>query len=139
MRPIDADERKQQLENPYTEYPIMIQLRKVLKDFIDDAPTIDLVRHGEWKSKMLDKFRKYEVVCSECGAKYIGNYDAYDEPYDFNYCPNCGAQMDGARKIGHWVDHVKDFWCSECGCRILPEQVCSFSVCPKCNSIMSRE
>ena len=52
------------------------------------------VKHGEWKHKMLDNFRKYEVVCSECGARYVGNYDAYDEPYDFKYCPNCGTEME---------------------------------------------
>lgn len=51
-------------------------------------------KHGKWESKALDNFRKYEVVCSECGARYVGNYDAYDEPYDFNYCPNCGARME---------------------------------------------
>ena len=51
-------------------------------------------KKGEWISKNLDNFRKYEVVCSECGARYVGNYDAYDEPSDFNYCPNCGARME---------------------------------------------
>ena len=50
-------------------------------------------RTGRWIDKMLDHFRKYEVVCSECGARYIGNYDSYDEPYEFNYCTNCGADM----------------------------------------------
>lgn len=48
---------------------------------------------GEWLHKDLDNFRKYEVICSVCGARFIGNYDAYDEPYDFNFCPNCGADM----------------------------------------------
>ena len=62
---------------------------------IASIPAADVreVKRGKWKDKRLDKFRKYEVVCSECGAKYIGNYDAYDEPYDFNFCPNCGADM----------------------------------------------
>ena len=50
-------------------------------------------KKGRWKEKMLDHFRKYEAVCSECGARYIGNYDSYDEPDEFNYCPNCGARM----------------------------------------------
>jgi rubrerythrin len=66
---------------------------------IKRIPAADVVevRHGRWVDKMLDKFRKYEVVCSECGARYIGNYDAYDEPSEFNYCPNCGTQMDGGQ------------------------------------------
>ena len=60
---------------------------------LEEVPTIDPVKHGKWIGKALDNFRKYEVVCSECGARYVGNYDAYDEPDDFNYCPNCGARM----------------------------------------------
>ncbi len=50
---------------------------------------------GEWIFKGLDEFRKYKVTCPFCKAEYVGNYDAYDEPEDFNYCPNCGAKMKG--------------------------------------------
>lgn len=66
-----------------------------LPRLIDNAPTADVRENvrGEWLSKNLDNFRKYEVICSVCGARFIGNYDAYDEPYDFNFCPNCGADM----------------------------------------------
>ena len=62
-----------------------------VRDGIKALPSAQ--RTGRWIDKMLDHFRKYEVVCSECGARYIGNYDSYDEPYEFNYCPNCGADM----------------------------------------------
>lgn len=47
-------------------------------------------KEGEWIYEDLDNFRKYKVTCPHCGAWYIGNYDAYDEPSDFNYCPHCG-------------------------------------------------
>ena len=50
---------------------------------------------GEWIFKGLDEFRKYKVACPFCEAEYIGNYDAYDEPEDFNFCPNCGVKMKG--------------------------------------------
>lgn len=50
---------------------------------------------GEWEYKQLDNFRKYQVTCPFCKAEYIGNYDAYDVPEDFNFCPNCGAKMKG--------------------------------------------
>ena len=53
------------------------------------------VRHGRWIEKKLDNFRKWELRCSQCDWVGISNYDAYDEPFDFNYCPNCGAKMDG--------------------------------------------
>ena len=60
-------------------------------------PTVEAVEvvHGRWIERPLDNFRKYEVKCSECGFVGIGNYDQYLEPYDFNYCPICGAKMDG--------------------------------------------
>ena len=48
-RYIDADAMKKQVESPYTEYPIMIQIRKTLKDFIEDAPSIDIVRCQDCK------------------------------------------------------------------------------------------
>ena len=52
-------------------------------------------KSGRWIDKKLDDFRKWELRCSECDWVGISNYDAYDEPYDFNYCPNCGAKMEG--------------------------------------------
>ena len=64
---------------------------------VDAEPAADVaeVRHGRWIDKMLDKFRKYECVCSECGARFVGDYDQYCEPFEFDYCPRCGAKMDG--------------------------------------------
>lgn len=63
---------------------------------INIAPTIDAVPvvHGRWKIKLLDDYQKYSVICSICGWVGIENYDSYDVPSDFNYCPNCGAKMD---------------------------------------------
>lgn len=70
---------------------------KSSKSFVETAETADVqeVRHGHWITKDLDNFRKIECKCSECGYIGISNYDSYDDPYDFNYCPNCGALMDG--------------------------------------------
>lgn len=59
-------------------------------DAIDNAPTIEAepVRHGEWV--------KYPhgsgIYCSEC-HKRRRYKDIHDE-----YCPNCGAKMDGGEK-----------------------------------------
>ena len=50
-------------------------------------------KHGVWIGRQLDNFRKYQVTCSECGWECIENYDSYNEPSDFDYCPNCGAEM----------------------------------------------
>lgn len=55
------------------------------------APTVDAkpVRHGKW---ILYPDNKSKVVeaddCSVCGAQWI-----FGEKYD--YCPSCGAKMDG--------------------------------------------
>ena len=84
MRLIDADARKQQIESPYTEYPIIIQIRKALKDFIDDAPTIDAepIKHGHWINTGSGE------ECSVCREIQYG-YDSFR-----NYCAYCGAKMD---------------------------------------------
>ena len=47
----NVDALKQQVESPYTEYPIMIQIRKALKDFIDEAPSINIVFCKECKHR----------------------------------------------------------------------------------------
>ena len=67
---------------------------------IDDAPTIDAepVRHG----KNIDYTEKYhcEFKCSLCGATAdIVEGGSLDGGY-FNYCPNCGAKMDGEIRPG---------------------------------------
>lgn len=55
---------------------------------IEYAPVV----HGRWVDHMVRDWR-----CSECGEKIrkVRNVDGYyydDKP---NYCPNCGAKMDG--------------------------------------------
>lgn len=66
------------------------------RDAVKDFPAADVVpvKHGKWEGKQLDNFKKYQVACSNCGWIGIENYDSYNDPSDFNYCPNCGARMD---------------------------------------------
>lgn len=57
---------------------------------INFAPAADVasVKHGEWTT--IDGISR----CSECG--YIPLYDnAIDDLFYSDYCPNCGAKMDG--------------------------------------------
>lgn len=58
---------------------------------ICNASAVDAepVRHGKW---VLNKhYGDYE--CSVCGE---GNFRAWDfREHTMNYCPNCGARMDG--------------------------------------------
>lgn len=59
-----------------------------IKRDIETIPTADVVevKHGKWKKGGNEK------TCSVCKFIYYSNND------DFNYCPNCGAKMDGERK-----------------------------------------
>lgn len=60
---------------------------------IDDAPTADVapVVHGQWILERELNGKPYCFHCSVCDSDYhcIGIVVASD------YCPNCGAKMDG--------------------------------------------
>lgn len=64
-----------------------------LSEMIDDAPTVDavLVRHGRWlpyNSKYGHDEKVY--LCNQC------NHNVGFKK--MNFCPNCGARMDGDGK-----------------------------------------
>ena len=62
-----------------------------------EAPTVDAVEvvHGRWKFLDIDGWWFDE--CSICGNT-TPNCDG--SPPDWNYCPNCGAKMDGGNEDG---------------------------------------
>lgn len=76
----NVDALKQQVESPYTEYPIMIQIRKALKDFIDEAPSIDIVFCKEcthW-DRAIDESGIERFNFSKCVKGHHGNgFDFY--------------------------------------------------------------
>lgn len=57
---------------------------------VSRAKKVDAVEvvHGKWIR------RHNETKCSKCKFIYYSNHD------DFNYCPNCGAKMDGGAEDG---------------------------------------
>lgn len=62
-------------------------------DEIEDLPSADVqpVRHGHWIHDGLDIPHGVDWMhCSECGKR-----DKYCPAAMTNYCPNCGAKMDG--------------------------------------------
>ena len=63
------------------------------KDFfqvVNNAPTIDPVKHGMWYlHEYPDGY--YHTECSECGEQYSESVYWLKSA---NYCPNCGARMD---------------------------------------------
>lgn len=49
----------------------------------NDPLTLEHIRHGRWMKNT--RFKQKRRKCSECG---------FDSEFEFNFCPNCGAQMD---------------------------------------------
>ena len=92
MRPIDADRALEIVRDQGIAHPNAYHLTNYATLILREAPTIDvaLVRHGRWVSVL----HKLARICSVCNR---------DEPYKFadinadvyDYCPNCGAKMDG--------------------------------------------
>ena len=84
---------EEQLPNGLVRVDTEIQVGAIIaKEFLDkakQAPTVDAVPvvHGRW----IDTDYKPDIYCkcSVCGRRVY----AYDDGY--NYCPNCGARMDG--------------------------------------------
>ena len=65
-------------------------------EIVSNAPTVDAerVRHGKFIGTEYDGYADgnpvyYEWKCSECGCVFE------EEEPTYNYCPNCGANMDG--------------------------------------------
>ena len=79
-RLIDANELWKVLKNEECDCEVFLWA-------LHNAPTVDAVEvvHGRWVK------RSNEMKCSVCKFIYYSNND------HFNYCPNCGAKMDGER------------------------------------------
>ncbi len=64
------------------------------RKLMEDAPTIDAVPvvHGRWinRTKNIRGLYDYRYDCSVC--QHIFWYGGIET---FNYCPECGAKMDG--------------------------------------------
>lgn len=103
MRLIDADDLRDKLvvlaKRLAKSYPCMDygELVKGVIDVIDKSPTVDAepVRHGQWV-EMYQEEVMFEGVykCSHCGEMYSFT-DGTPEDNKYNYCPHCGAKMDG--------------------------------------------
>lgn len=92
---IDAESAKRVIKKVCETYNIAFEnghggFGDMLAKAIDDMPAADVqeVRHGQWE----DANETFE--CSICG------YSFENEGYMhfFNFCPNCGARMDGEEK-----------------------------------------
>lgn len=99
VRMIDADALKadiEQFNRPLCDdYHMKAYVLDQIITDIDNQPTVDAVPvvHGKWLPiiEVNEYGEPYQsgVYCSECGETSI---------YEPNYCPNCGARMDGAER-----------------------------------------
>jgi hypothetical protein len=69
----------------------LLRFGKALKEMMQNAPTVDAVEvvHGMWQERRficMDSEVMLGYRCSKCKLTFdVGT----------NYCPNCGAKMDG--------------------------------------------
>lgn len=66
-----------------------ISALSVVEGAIAEQPTADVepARHGKWINE------SFYTRCSVCGKMAI--YDKYGQEVESDYCPRCGARMDG--------------------------------------------
>lgn len=77
----------------------LVEKINIIATILDALEIASHVRHGKWEDKMVRDWH-----CSECGKKVPKQvwFDGYCYDDKLNYCPNCGAKMDG--KDNHHVD-----------------------------------
>lgn len=74
-----------------------------IKLLLAQAPTVDAVQvvHGQWEDMYDGRYADPMYRCSVCKKKvlyrskrdFLGNWESVQALTD--YCPNCGAKMDG--------------------------------------------
>ena len=87
MQAIDLKAAKDHVMANYPNDPL---LKHIVLNLLEQLPKVDAVEvvHGRWKLERHKIFgRTYDYVCSICGCDYA--------LAEYNYCPNCGAKMDG--------------------------------------------
>lgn len=100
MRLIDADALIQEMyriaEETNNE---AIHIDCIVDEAVGNAPAVDAVPvvHGHWILEREPDGKPYAFHCSVCDDDFhrIGNIVASD------YCPDCGAKMDGGNDDGH--------------------------------------
>lgn len=98
-RLIDANALFEEINRVYVDhyeksaYKFIHDFFNAMRRRIRRAKTVEAkeVIHGNWQ---IDKsFMPFVSTCSECGSFYD-----VDGAFDWNYCPYCGAKMDGVQE-----------------------------------------
>lgn len=97
MRLIDADALIEEIGNeideakkaPLCDYCAGM---KTVIGIVKKQDTVDPVKHGHWILDENEKIPRYQIkTCSLCGCRVNGT--------QFNFCPHCGARMDGEHNV----------------------------------------
>lgn len=74
---------------------IVTQMRQQALQMVKDAPTVEAIPvvHGEWE-RISNRPKTYIRRCSVCSRE---SYTCFSSR-DYNFCPWCGARMDGKEK-----------------------------------------
>lgn len=66
-------------------------LKKACQEEVRNLPAADVVevRHGHW-TKCREGLSSFSAKCSECTKRTLSYFH-------YNYCPNCGAKMEGGQ------------------------------------------
>ena len=94
MRLIDADRALEIVRDQSIAHPNAYHLTNYATLILREAPTVDAaeVVHGYW-------YEHYGIaICSHCQSMFDHDLKMLQVPSTYkmpNYCPNCGAKMDG--------------------------------------------
>ena len=72
------------------------QLTPLIENLIQKQPTADVaeVRHGKWVDlNEIDMLFENTYECDYCNQTFV--FEISPKECNCNYCPNCGAKMDG--------------------------------------------
>ena len=88
MRLIDADRAMEIVRDQGIAHPNAYHLTNYATLILREAPTVDAVpvRHGRWVHHIAGGKQISACWCSVCNVEH---------ETEQNYCPNCGAKMDG--------------------------------------------
>lgn len=89
-----TEETKDRIQALYMAIKALEELpkrRKEVKRWKRKALHAEPVKHGKWIEEKDGWYGGQGCRCSSCGYGY--SYKAYHEPYEFDFCPNCGCAM----------------------------------------------
>jgi len=119
MRLIDADELEEKLADNKTIWYFNLQHDGILKDIIDNAPTVEIPNTSD------------NEVKQPCRKFYFADCIKEDCPY-YEDCDHKRPKIE--RQHGKWVAHNFYVECNQCRVWFLKSHLIRKSFCPNCGA-----